>query len=219
MRIPTILLAATTAIALSTGAVSALSVEFGGTDFSNTIPAGNDYRTQLTNAGVNSFYDAATLKLVLGTAPGARLTFSEVFEESGATSTFETVASAGGLSMSETGTSGNNDLSGSEQESFFLDLFADGQFEDLLKFTSTFSGGSIFAGGTAGFGVYFDDTKGGSEFFLALDDGGGGADDNHDDYIVKVTVAAVPLPAAAWLLLGVSGGLIAAKRRSARKAA
>lgn len=30
---------------------------------------------------------------------------------------------------------------------------------------------------------------------------------------------AIPLPAAAWLLLGVSGALVAAKRRSARKAA
>jgi hypothetical protein len=168
-----------------------LEVEFGGTGFSTTIPTGNDYSTQLTNAGVNSFYDAATLKLILGTAPGARLTFSEVFEESGARSTFETVATAGGLSMSETGTGGINDLSGSGQESFFLDLFADGQFEGLLKFTSTFSG-SPFGGGTAGFGVYYDSTKNGSEFFLALDDGGGDADDNHDDYIVKVTVAAIP---------------------------
>jgi hypothetical protein len=40
--------------------------------------------------------------------------------------------------------------------------------------------------------VYYDSTKNGSEFFLALDDGGGDADDNHDDYIVKVTVAAIP---------------------------
>jgi hypothetical protein len=31
--------------------------------------------------------------------------------------------------------------------------------------------------------------------------------------------ATVPLPAAAWLLLGVSGALVGAKRRSARKAA
>jgi hypothetical protein len=33
------------------------------------------------------------------------------------------------------------------------------------------------------------------------------------------TVNAIPLPAAAWLLLGVSGALVGAKRRSARKAA
>ena len=31
--------------------------------------------------------------------------------------------------------------------------------------------------------------------------------------------ATIPLPAAAWLLLGVSGALVAAKRRSARRAA
>ena len=35
----------------------------------------------------------------------------------------------------------------------------------------------------------------------------------------SATVGAVPLPAAAWLLLGVSGALVAAKRRSARRAA
>ena len=33
------------------------------------------------------------------------------------------------------------------------------------------------------------------------------------------TVNAIPLPAAAWLLLGVTGGLVAAKRRSARREA
>lgn len=40
---------------------------------------------------------------------------------------------------------------------------------------------------------------------------------NGDPSVLKVSV--VPLPAAAWLLLGASGGLIAAKRRSARRAA
>ena len=37
--------------------------------------------------------------------------------------------------------------------------------------------------------------------------------------IDNATIGAVPLPAAAWLLLGVSGALVAAKRRSARRAA
>ena len=79
------------------------------------------------------------------------------------------------------------------------------------------------------FGVFFDgagsstDVSGKitsatlSHFFIGLDDSPK-VDDNHDDIVVRVSV--VPLPAAAWLLLGVSGGLIAAKRRSsARKAA
>jgi hypothetical protein len=35
----------------------------------------------------------------------------------------------------------------------------------------------------------------------------------------NMVVGAVPLPAAAWLLMGVSGALVGAKRRSARKAA
>jgi hypothetical protein len=38
---------------------------------------------------------------------------------------------------------------------------------------------------------------------------------NSDPSILEVSV--VPLPAAAWLLLGVSGALVAAKRRSARR--
>lgn len=37
--------------------------------------------------------------------------------------------------------------------------------------------------------------------------------------IDNTTIAAVPLPAAAWLLLGVSGALVAAKRRSAQRTA
>lgn len=40
---------------------------------------------------------------------------------------------------------------------------------------------------------------------------------NGDPSVLKVN--AIPLPAAAWLLLGVSGGLIVAKRRSARNVA
>lgn len=40
---------------------------------------------------------------------------------------------------------------------------------------------------------------------------------NSDPSILKVQ--AVPLPAAAWLLLGVSGALVAAKRRGSRRAA
>jgi len=46
-------------------------------------------------------------------------------------------------------------------------------------------------------------------------DGGAGNDDVQD---VGVATA-IPLPAAAWLLLGVSGGLVAAKRRQVKKAA
>mgnify|MGYP006271538669 CR=1 FL=1 len=40
---------------------------------------------------------------------------------------------------------------------------------------------------------------------------------NGDPSVLEVN--AIPLPAAAWLLLGVTGGLVAAKRRQARRAA
>lgn len=52
---------------------------------------------------------------------------------------------------------------------------------------------------------------GGGDFSLVY------AATNGDPSILEVNV--VPLPAAAWLLLGVSGALVAAKRRSARRAA
>ena len=61
-------------------------------------------------------------------------------------------------------------------------------------------------------------TTSGDTLYLFFDDKPGVVtDDNHDDLVIKVQV--VPLPAAAWLLLGVSGALVAAKRRSNRRAA
>ena len=46
-----------------------------------------------------------------------------------------------------------------------------------------------------------------TRFFLAFDDDGAGPEDNHDDFIMRVDVTAVPLPAAAWLLLVSLAGL------------
>jgi hypothetical protein len=57
----------------------------------------------------------------------------------------------------------------------------------------------------------------GNSLFLFFDDDGNTQDDNHDDLVVRVDVAAVPVPAAGFMLFGALGGLAALRRR--RKAA
>ena len=75
--------------------------------------------------------------------------------------------------------------------------------KDQPNFFATFGDGVTTSGDTLY--LFFDDKPGVT------------TDDNHDDLVIKVQV--VPLPAAAWLLLGVSGALVAAKRRSRLRAA
>jgi len=232
MKIKVISTAAATVLLMGATSASALGVTIGGTPIGSTaLPSGatdvtdtefddNDF---IPMSPIDAFYDAATLTLNLGSAPGARITFTEVFAESGGASTFNHLPTS--QSMTEPPINGPG-------ETFFIDLFSGGGFESDLTFTSTLDLGACtdasftdndFCGGTPGFGVFFEDSKnvgdGVTEFWLALDDGGASEDDNHDDYIIKASVAAVPLPAAAWLLLGAAGGLIAAKRRQSHKAA
>lgn len=55
--------------------------------------------------------------------------------------------------------------------------------------------------------------KSGKSLYLFFDDDGANNDDNHDDLVVRVDVAAVPLPAAGLLFAGALGGLAAIRRR------
>lgn len=57
----------------------------------------------------------------------------------------------------------------------------------------------------AGLSIAFADL--GNDTFLALFNDGGGGDVDFDDMVVKVSVSAVPLPAAIWLLLSAVVGL------------
>jgi len=62
----------------------------------------------------------------------------------------------------------------------------------------------------AGISIAFADLGDGS--FLAMFNDGGGGDFDYDDLVVRVSVSAVPLPAAAWLLLSAILGLVSFSR-------
>jgi hypothetical protein len=63
---------------------------------------------------------------------------------------------------------------------------------------------------SAGISMAFADLGDGS--FLALFNDGGGQDFDFDDLAVRVSISAVPLPAAAWLLLSAVLGLVSFSR-------
>ncbi len=52
-------------------------------------------------------------------------------------------------------------------------------------------------------------------YFAFFGDGGGNNDNDLDDMVVRIDVAAVPVPAAGFLLIGALGGLAALRRRKA----
>lgn len=71
---------------------------------------------------------------------------------------------------------------------------------------SATNGGPI----AAGISIAFADLGDGS--FLAMFNDGGGGDFDFDDLVVRVSVSAVPLPAAAWLLISAILGLVSFSR-------
>ena len=65
------------------------------------------------------------------------------------------------------------------------------------------------------YAIGYDVASDGQSAFLYFDDIAGG-DRDFDDLVVKVSISAVPVPAAGFLLLAGLGGLAALKRRRAR---
>ena len=83
-----------------------------------------------------------------------------------------------------------------------------GAFGDSI----TNGGASTLAGLDMAFSSVFN---GGQSVYALFGDGGGGNDNDYDDMLVRIDVAAIPVPAAGFLLLGALGGLAALRRRKA----
>lgn len=201
-----LLTAGALATVMAAGAAQAATVNISGTN-------------STTGSGVNNF--AGALSAALGgaaqlVAPASIssvgpviLTFSYVASESGYANSFNAIGAgplnepAGGIQQC-----GPNLLNCS-----FASVSGtySGLIDGLLSFTSDLG---TYGLGDKEFGVF---TQGGvgahSVFFLAFDDNGAGPDDNHDDFLIRVNVAAVPVPAAGFLLIGALGGLAALRRR------
>jgi len=194
-------LAAVAALGLA-GAASANTVTITGSTPGS--PGANDFNQLSTYTFITYLADM----VVNG---NSRITFTEVGAESGYNNDF----TASGTKITETSDFGIN-LSGDyvfqPGESFFKD-YADGT--SLMSVLSFGSNSGVDADpGDYGFGVYALGSSGDSfsHFYLAYDDSNG-TDDNHDDYIIEVRVAAIPIPAAGWMLFAVLGGAAALGRR------
>ena len=215
------LLTAATAATLAIGATgaSALGVTISGTTASTPLVV-NSFKGKLDDAGAMTFVQGS---LVLTLDTDAILTFSLVGHESGFYNEF-LIDDAPALSESSGGMVSTANFATGVLGTSISRAFSAGNISNRLSFRAVNSASTVigtYGAGDNNFGIYFDGVVGDNitSFFLALDDTVQGPDDNHDDIIVRVDVAAIPLPAAAWLLLGVSGALVAAKRRAANKAA
>jgi hypothetical protein len=198
------LTAAALALTLSAGMASATTVTIGGTA---TPPAGNNnFIAELTAAGATSFVTHGSVFL---NGP-ARLTFTAVAAESGFNNSFTDGTNI--LAECFDFGFGDNFLT-SVIGGTFSGIFAGGSLDALLAFSNNQHPNFTANGGLFEFGVFFDNETT-DTFFLAFDDGEGrSGDDNHDDYIIRVNVAAVPVPAAGLMLIGALGGLAALRRR------
>lgn len=196
-----------------------------------TIGPGNDGLAPLDLPNpLKGIYGA---DIILGIATNIRVTI--LGSEAGYVNTFKFGSgsySTGGNTNSFFNTgAGNNDYLGTGIFSWVVSNVAPG----LLNFWFDVNGGagSVANGSNVDGSLAVNDFKpnffasflpgfsgsGGSSVLLFLDDGGGGSDDNHDDLIVRLDIAAVPaavpVPAAGFLLAGALGGLAALRRRKA----
>lgn len=94
----------------------------------------------------------------------------------------------------------------------------------LFSFSTNGNGGDTVTNGgnpdNSGVGINFfasivgnPTSRTGQSLLLFFDDDGANNDDNHDDMVIRLSVTAVPLPAAVWMMLAALGGLGYVARR------
>lgn len=85
-----------------------------------------------------------------------------------------------------------------------------------FKFATNGLGGASITNGVGSTNAFLDmafKAIDADSYLAFFGDGGGNNDNDFDDMVVRIDVAAVPVPAAGFLLIGALGGLAAVRRR------